>query len=103
MWPKFKLNQALIVLVTRKNEEDPFKNEREWSQQFSECKSRHSRGANSAVTGWILPNFEFIRDLTVVLINCKNKEDKIAIDPLGSEIFMFESVTDGHKLLNHTS
>ena len=33
--------------------------------------------ANSAVPGRILPNFEFILDLIVVLVTCKNEEDQI--------------------------
>ena len=41
VWQKIKLIQAFIlVLVTCKNKEDPFKkNELEWSQQISRCKS----------------------------------------------------------------
>ena len=40
MWPKIKLIQTFMgVLDTCKNEEDPFKNEVEWSQKISNCKS----------------------------------------------------------------
>ena len=41
MWPKFKLVQTFMgVLVTCKNEEDPFKIKvLQWSQQISNCKS----------------------------------------------------------------
>ena len=38
---------------------------------------RHARVANSAVCGRILPNFELICILMVVLVTCKNKEDPI--------------------------
>ena len=38
---------------------------------------KHSRAANSAVRGRILPNFELIRDSMVVLQTCKNEEDPI--------------------------
>ena len=33
--------------------------------------------ANSAVSGRILPNFELVRDIMVVLNTCKNEEDLI--------------------------
>ena len=36
-----------------------------------------SRAANSAVRGRILPNFELIQDIMVVLHTCKNDEDPI--------------------------
>ena len=36
-----------------------------------------SRAANSAVRGRILPNFELVRDIMVVLHTCKNEEDPI--------------------------
>ena len=36
-----------------------------------------SRAANSAVHGWIRPNFKIIRDHIVVLSTCKNEEDPI--------------------------
>ena len=36
-----------------------------------------SRAANSAVRGRILPDFELVRDIMVVLHTCKNEEDPI--------------------------
>ena len=33
------------------------------------------KAGNSAVRGRILPNFEFVRDIMVVLHTCKNEED----------------------------
>ena len=36
-----------------------------------------SRAANSAVNGWIQPNFKFIQDYIVVIFTCKNEEDPI--------------------------
>ena len=36
-----------------------------------------SRAANSAVHGWIQPNFKLIGDYIVVLFTCKNEEDPI--------------------------
>ena len=36
---------------------------------------KRSRAANSPVRGPILPNFELVRDIMVVLHTCKNKED----------------------------
>ena len=38
---------------------------------------KRSRAANSALQGWTWLNFELIRDLMVVLITCKNEEDRI--------------------------
>ena len=38
---------------------------------------KRSRAANSAVRGQILPNFELVRDIIVVLHTCENKEDRI--------------------------
>ena len=38
---------------------------------------KHSRAANSAVRGRILPNFELVRDIMIVLHTCKNEEDPI--------------------------
>ena len=35
------------------------------------------RAANSAVHGWIRPNFKHISDYIVVLVTCKNEEDRI--------------------------
>ena len=71
------------VLVTRKNEDDRFKNERlECSQDFSYYKSmgifsRRSMAAYSAVLGPIWPNFELVRDVMNVLVTCKYEEDPI--------------------------
>ena len=38
---------------------------------------KRSRAANSAVCGWIVPNFELIRDYIAVLVTSKNEEDPI--------------------------
>ena len=38
---------------------------------------KHSRAANSAVCGQIVPNFELVRDIIVVLVTCMNEEDPI--------------------------
>ena len=38
---------------------------------------KRSRAANSAVPGQILPNFELVRDIMVVLHTCKNEENPI--------------------------
>ena len=38
---------------------------------------KRSRAANSAVRGRILPNFELVLDIMVVLYTCKNEEDPI--------------------------
>ena len=53
----------------------------EWSQHFSHYKSgdfsRRSRATNSTVLGPIWPNFKLVRDVTDVLVTCKNKKDGI--------------------------
>ena len=51
-------------------------------QDFPHYKSmgvffKRSRAANSAVSCRILPNFELVRDIMVVLHTCKNEEDPI--------------------------
>ena len=55
--------------------------ELECSQDFSNYKSgdfsRSSRAANSAVLGPIISNFKLGRDFMVVLLTCKNEEDRI--------------------------
>ena len=38
---------------------------------------KRSRAANSAVSRRILPNFELLQDLMVVLHTCNNEEDQI--------------------------
>ena len=43
----------------------------------SKMKALESRAANSAVLGSIWPNFELVRDVMDVLINCKYEEDPI--------------------------
>ena len=82
--PKFKLNQAfMVVLVTCKNEEDPIKNEgTRVLTRFSPLQVygiffRRSRAANSAVLGRIWMKFELLRDIIDVLIICKYEEDPI--------------------------
>ena len=80
IWSKFELIQAFIlVLVTRKNEEDPF--EKEGTKAGATFLtlygygdfSRLSKTANSTVPGRILPNFELLQDVLVVLITYKNE------------------------------
>ena len=38
---------------------------------------KHPRTANSAVRGQIWPKFNLIRDMMVVIVNCKNGKDPI--------------------------
>ena len=52
----------------------------EWSQHFSHYKfifAKTSRAINSAVSGSILPNFELIRDLVVVIVTCIRSQMKV--------------------------
>ena len=55
------------------NEEDPIKNE--GAKKLIVLFFRHSRAANSEVSGGILPKFELIQAFMVVVVTCKNKED----------------------------
>ena len=80
--PKFKLVQAvMVVLVTCNNEDDQIKTEGARVLTFPHYKSmgffRRSRAANSAVIGRIWPTFELVRDIMVVLVTCKYEEDLI--------------------------
>ena len=73
----------MYVLVACKNEEDPIKNEgarvftRFLPLQVYGNFSIQSRAGNSAVLGRIWLKFELVRDIMVVLLTCKNKEDPI--------------------------
>ena len=65
------------VLVTCKNEEDQIEMKvLDCSQDFSHYKYM-SRATNSAVHGPIWSNFELVQDFMVVLLTCKNEEDRI--------------------------
>ena len=77
---KFKLIQALmVVFVTCKNDEDPFKNESTRVPTtflplvVNGYFYRRSRAANSVVPGQILLNFEPIQAFIAVLVTCKNE------------------------------
>ena len=79
------------VLVTCKNEEDPIKNEgARVFTRFLPLKvygnfSIRSRAANSAVLGPIWLKFELVRDIIVVLVTCKDKQDPIKNE--GARVF----------------
>ena len=82
--PKFELIQSImVVFITCKNEEEPIKNEgSRVLTRFSPLKVygnffKRSRAANSKVPRRIGPKFEFIQDIMVVLLTCKNEEDPI--------------------------
>ena len=44
--------------------------------------SRRPKAVNSADPGWILLNFELVRDLMVVLVTCKNEDGPIKMKAL---------------------
>ena len=48
----------------------------EWSQHYSLI-FRHSRAANSKVSGGILPKFKPIHAFMVDIVTCKNEEDRL--------------------------
>ena len=61
------------ILVTRKFEEDPIKNEAAiLSTTFF---LQRSRGRKSKVNQWMWPEFQFVRDFMAVLVNCKFDDD----------------------------
>ena len=73
----------MVVLVTCKKEEDPFKMKAlEWAQHFSHCKSK---GIFSEAQGQLTPlsvvrycrNSNSSELLMVVLVTCKNKDGAI--------------------------
>ena len=63
----------MVVLAPCKNEKDSIK------MKALECYQlfRHSKAANSTVSGGIQPKFELIQAFMVVLVICKNEEDPI--------------------------
>ena len=64
----------MVILVTCKNEEDPIKNEGVKSaNKIKHQFFRHSRAANFAVSGGILPKFKLIQAFMVVLVTGKDK------------------------------
>ena len=69
----------MVVLHTYKNEKDLIKNEgaRVLTRLYVVVFFRHSRAANSEVSGGILPKFELIQAFIVVLVTCENDEDQI--------------------------
>ena len=79
-----RLIQALIVvLLVRKNVEDPFKIESTRVVTTFlplldyEDFSKRSRAGNSKVSGWTLHNFKPIGCIIGPLVSCKNEEDSI--------------------------
>ena len=60
------------------------------SKYFEQFSSKRfinwSRAANSAVHGWIRPNFKLIRDYIVVLGTCKNEEDPTNLQNEGARV-----------------
>ena len=82
--PEIKLVQDFMpILVTSNYDDDSIKNERaSMEKAFSHYKSygkifRHSRAANSVVSGPIWPKFELVQDFMHVLVTCKYKKDWI--------------------------
>ena len=57
----------------------------------------HSRAANSAVRGRILPNFKLIQDIMVVFHTCNNEEDPIKKEDARAltRIYVFFSEAQG--------
>ena len=68
----------MVVLHTCKIEENLIKNEgARVLTRLYDIFFRRSRATNSEVSGRILPKFELIQALIVVLITCTNEEDPI--------------------------
>ena len=60
---------------------------------------KRSRAANSEVHGRILPNFELVRDIMVVLHTCKNKEDLVKNEgaTVLTRLYVVFSDSQGHS------
>ena len=56
--------------------------------------SRHSRAANSADPGPILPNFEPIQDLIAVFVTCINEDDPIKYESVRVLITLYINFSD---------
>ena len=69
----------MVVLGTCKNEEDPIKSEGARVVTLYINFFRHSRVANSVVSGGMWQKLELIQALMVVLVACKNYEDPLKI------------------------
>ena len=70
----------MVVLVTCKNEEDPFKNKghRVVTIDLYADVSKPSRAVNSTVyLGWLFLKFKLIQAFMYVLVTCKNEKDPI--------------------------
>ena len=74
----------MVVLHTCNNEEVPIKNEeaRVLTRFCVVFFFSRSRAVNSEVSDGILPNFELIQSLIVVLVTCKNEEAPIKMNEL---------------------
>ena len=71
--PDFK-----VILVTRKNEEDPIENE--GARVFTTLlyiNFRRTRANNSGVVGCIWPKLKLIQAFMYFLVTCKNEYDRI--------------------------
>ena len=79
----------MVVLVTCKNEEDPFKNE--GSRVYRDF-SRHSRAANSTIRSQIWLKFKLIPAFMVVLVTYKNEEDLINNE--GARVVIYVKFSD---------
>ena len=69
------IRDILVVFLTGRNEEDPIK--KEGANKLIVRFVRHSRAANSEVSGRIPPKFKPTQAFMVVLVTCKNGEDPI--------------------------
>ena len=69
------------------NDRSPDNKSSKYFEQFSSKKFINwSRAANSAVHGWIQPNFKFFRDYINVLGTCKNEEDPTNLQNEGPRV-----------------
>ena len=65
----------MVDLVPCKNEKDPIKHE--GARKLTSLVMCQFFRRLSAVSGGILPKFKLLRALMVVLVTCKNEEDRI--------------------------
>ena len=89
----------MYVIITCKYEKDQIKNSPEKVEtSFSHYKPmgiffRHSRAANSAVSGPIRRKFELVRAVMHVIITCKYEKDQKKNSPEKVETSFFSIIT----------
>ena len=88
------------------NDRSPDNKSSNYFEQFSsKIFITWSRAANSAVHGWIRPNFTLFRDYIVVLGTCKNEEDPTNMQNEGARVLtsLYIDFSDAQRQLTPKS